>query len=41
VRRLLDDADVQVDVKDNQGADAVEAAQSKHYFGVIGLLRAY
>jgi ankyrin repeat protein len=41
VKRLLGDANVQVDVKDRQGADAVDVARSKHHFGVIGLLRAY
>ncbi|GFG19250.1 ankyrin repeat protein [Aspergillus udagawae] len=41
VRRLLEDADVQVDIKDRQGTDALEAARSQHHLGVIGLLQAY
>jgi ankyrin repeat protein len=40
VRRLLKDANVRVDVRDHQGADALEAARRQHHFGVIGLLRA-
>ncbi|KAF4222100.1 hypothetical protein CNMCM5878_006695 [Aspergillus fumigatiaffinis] len=40
VRRLLKDADVQVDIKDRQGADALEAARSQHHLGVIHLLQA-
>ncbi|GIJ92738.1 hypothetical protein Asppvi_002016 [Aspergillus pseudoviridinutans] len=41
VGRLLEDTDVQVDIKDHQGAGALEAARSQHRFGVIGLLTAY
>jgi ankyrin repeat protein len=40
VRRLLEDADVQVNIKDRQGADALEAARSQHHLGVIRLLQA-
>jgi hypothetical protein len=38
---LLEDADVQIDVRDHRGANALEAAQSKHHSGVISLLRRY
>jgi ankyrin repeat protein len=41
VRRLLEDADVRVDIKDHQGADALMAARRQHHFGVIDLLRAH
>jgi hypothetical protein len=39
VRRLLEDAEVQIDIEDRQGRDALEAARSQYHFDVVRLLR--
>jgi hypothetical protein len=39
VRRLLEDAEVQIDIEDHQGRDALEAARSQYHFDVVRLLR--
>jgi ankyrin repeat protein len=38
VRQLLEDANIYVDIRDYQGADALEAVQRQYYFNVISLL---
>ncbi|RHZ51560.1 uncharacterized protein CDV56_105461 [Aspergillus thermomutatus] len=41
VRRLLEDADVRVDVRDHEGIDALKAAENRHHHDVVGLLQAF